>query len=202
MDRLKKVFKKFYVVSGKSREWRAFVFCLAAIVVFTTTYSMILPAITVEKNATEDVGGLVMEEISPGSTGARAEAPGDIAAVDAESENSGEVQEEKAQQDEAPAADEEKAVSAKAEAGQIAAGTSVKAETGQKAEGTAAGSEDGQTAESTVTEEEKEPVNGEVRTIGDRRPVQSSTLRILQQPEQRPVPVQRRRLSSISIQKL
>ena len=69
MDRLKKIFQKFYVVSRKSREWRAFVFCLAAIVVFTTTYSMILPAITVEKNATEDVGGLVVEETAPGSTG-------------------------------------------------------------------------------------------------------------------------------------
>ena len=169
MDRLKKIFQKFYVVSRKSREWSAFVFCLAAIVVFTTTYSMILPAITVEKSATEDIGGLVMEETSQGSTEAGVEAPGDIAAVHAESENSGEALQDEAQQEEAPAADEEKAVSAKAEAGQIAAGTSARAETEQKAEGTAAGTEDGQTAESTVTEEEKEPVNGEVRTIGDRR---------------------------------
>ena len=124
MDRLKKIFQKFYVVSRKSREWRAFVFCLAAIVVFTTTYSMILPAITVEKSATEDIGGLVMEETSQGSTEAGVEAPGDIAAVHAESENSGE-----AQQEEAPVADEEIAASARTEAGQTAAGTSARAET-------------------------------------------------------------------------
>ena len=169
MDRLKKVFQKFYVVSRKSREWRAFVFCLAAIVVFTTTYSMILPAITVEKNATEDVGGLVVEETAPGSTGAGAEAPGDIAAVDSESETPGEVREEETQQKEAPVADEEIAASARTEAGQTAAGTSARAETEQKAEGTATGTEDGQTAESTATEYAEEPVNGEVRTIGDRR---------------------------------
>ena len=169
MDRLKKVFQKFYVVSRKSREWRAFVFCLAAIVVFTTTYSMILPAITVEKNATEDVGGLVVEETAPGSTGAGAEAPGDIAAVDAESETPGEALQDEAQQEEAPVADEEIAASARTEAGQTAAGTSARAETEQKAEGTAAGTEDGQTAESTATEYAEEPVNGEVRTIGDRR---------------------------------
>ena len=169
MDRLKKIFQKFYVVSRKSREWRAFVFCLAAIVVFTTTYSMILPAITVEKNATEDVGGLVVEETAPGSTGAGAEAPGDIAAVDSESETPGEVREEETQQKEAPVADEEIAASARTEAGQTAAGTSARAETEQKAEGTATGTEDGQTAESTATEYAEEPVNGEVRTIGDRR---------------------------------
>ncbi len=169
MDRLKKIFQKFYVVSRKSREWRAFVFCLAAIVVFTTTYSMILPAITVEKNATEDVGGLVVEETAPGSTGAGAEAPGDIAAVDSESETPGEVREEETQQKEVPVADEEIAASARTEAGQTAAGTSARAETEQKAEGTATGTEDGQTAESTATEYAEEPVNGEVRTIGDRR---------------------------------
>ena len=82
MKSLNKILEEFYRISKKSRPWRTFVFCLAAIVVFTTTYSMILPAITVEKSAAEDVGGLVVEEKASGSAGAGAEAPGDVVTAD------------------------------------------------------------------------------------------------------------------------
>ena len=71
MDKLVKWLEDLIRAQKKSRAWRTFVSCLAAIVVFTTTYSLILPAITVESTATEDVGGLVMEGTDAGSTGAR-----------------------------------------------------------------------------------------------------------------------------------
>ena len=78
MDKLVKWLENLLRAQKKSRAWRTFVSCLAAIVVFTTTYSLILPAITVEQSATEDVGGLVLDEADPGSTGAEAEAPGEV----------------------------------------------------------------------------------------------------------------------------
>ena len=86
MDKLVKWLEDLIRAQKKSRAWRTFVSCLAAIVVFTTTYSLILPAITVESTATEDVGGLVMEGTDAGSTGAQAEAPGEVVTVDAENE--------------------------------------------------------------------------------------------------------------------
>ena len=55
MKRLEKILENFIKVSKKSRLWRTFVYCLAVIIVFTTTYSLILPAITVEKSGTENV---------------------------------------------------------------------------------------------------------------------------------------------------
>ena len=84
MDKLVKWLENLIRVQKNSRAWRTFVSCLAAIVVFTTTYSLILPAITVEQSATEDVGGLVLDEADPGSTGAEAEATGEVVSVDAE----------------------------------------------------------------------------------------------------------------------
>lgn len=86
MDKLVKWLEDLIRAQKKSRAWRTFVSCLAAIVVFTTTYSLILPAITVESTATEDGGGLVMEGTDAGSTGAQAEAPGEVVTVDAENE--------------------------------------------------------------------------------------------------------------------
>ena len=94
MKGLEKILEYIIRVSKKSRTWRTSVFCLAAIVVFTTTYSLILPAITVEKSATENVGGLVMEEADPGSTGAEAEAPGEVMTADAENETPDETLQE------------------------------------------------------------------------------------------------------------
>ena len=88
MNNLGKILNELFKASKKSGAWRTFVFCLAAIVVFTTTYSLILPAITVEKSAAEDVGGLVVEEENHGSTGVGTEAPGDVVTVDAENVSS------------------------------------------------------------------------------------------------------------------
>ena len=88
MDKLVKWLENLLRAQKKSRAWRTFVSCLAAIVVFTTTYSLILPAITVESSTTDSVGGLVMEEADPGSTGAGVEASGDVVTVEAENEPS------------------------------------------------------------------------------------------------------------------
>ena len=165
MDKLVKWLENLLRAQKKSRAWRTFVSCLAAIVVFTTTYSLILPAITVEQSATEDVGGLVLDEADPGSTGAEAEAPGEVVTVDADNETTGETSDEnpdEVAQEEAPAAEEEAAQTAPTEE------TASENKTTQSA---ASQTETAQTSESkaAVAEEVREPVNGEVQTIGDKR---------------------------------
>ena len=154
MKGLEKILEYIIRVSKKSRTWRTSVFCLAAIVVFTTTYSLILPAITVEKSATENVGGLVMEEADPGSTGAEAEAPGEVMTADAENETPDETLQEEVPDasSQTPSSENDSSENGTAQP------ASSQTETAQAAESTAA-----------VDEEVKEPVNGEVRTIGDRR---------------------------------
>ena len=165
MDKLVKWLENLLRAQKKSRAWRTFVSCLAAIVVFTTTYSLILPAITVEQSATEEVGGLVLDEADPGSTGAEAEASGEVVTVDADNETTGETSDEnpdEVAQEEAPAADEEAADTAATEE------TPSENKTTQSA---ASQTETTQTSESkaAVAEEVREPVNGEVQTIGDKR---------------------------------
>ena len=154
MKRLEKILENLIQVSKKLRQWRTFVYCLAAIVVFTTTYSLILPAITVEKSATENVGGLVMEEADPGSTGAEAEAPGGVMTADAENETPDETLQEEvpdaSSQTASPGDDSSENGTAQPESSQT--------QTAQIAESTA-----------VVDEEVKEPVNGEVQTVSDRR---------------------------------
>ena len=147
MNNFGKILKELYKASKKSGAWRTFVFCLAAIVVFTTTYSLILPAITVEKSAAEDVGGLVMEEENPGSTGAGTEASGEVVTVDAENASS-EAAESSAEQED--------------RTGEEPASASVSEPSGQVQ---AVYDE----AEKEDAAEYREPVNGEVQTIGDRR---------------------------------
>ena len=157
MDKLVKWLENLIRVQKNSRVWRTFISCLAAIVVFTTTYSLILPAITVELSATEDVGGLVLDEADPGSTGAEAEATGEVVSVDAENETSNETV-----QKDVPDADEETdqtASTGEAPSESNATPSVVsRTETAKASESTAA-----------VAEEVKEPVNGEVQTIGDKR---------------------------------
>ena len=142
MDKLVKWLENLLRAQKKSRAWRTFVSCLAAIVVFTTTYSLILPAITVESSATDSVGGLVVQEADPGSTGTWAEASADVVTVEAENETP-----EDAAAEEAPAEDS-----------YSAADTSSASETAKPAESTPA-----------VVPEVKVPANGEVQTIGDKR---------------------------------
>lgn len=86
MNKLGKILEKVIRASKKSREWRSFVYFLAAVVVFTTTYALILPAITVEKSKTDSVGGLVVEEADQGSMGAGAEASEDVHTAKAQNE--------------------------------------------------------------------------------------------------------------------
>ena len=96
------------------------------------------------------VGGLVVQEADPGSTGTGAEASADVVTVEAENETP-----EDAAAEEAPAAYEE---SAPAEDSYSAADTSSASETAKPAESTPA-----------VVPEVKVPANGEVQTIGDKR---------------------------------
>ena len=44
------------------KRWKRIVTVLAAIMTFVTTYALILPAITVEKNGTGEVGGMFLEQ--------------------------------------------------------------------------------------------------------------------------------------------
>ena len=46
----------------KMKRWQRIVTVMAAIITFVTTYALILPAITVEREAVDDVGGLYLEE--------------------------------------------------------------------------------------------------------------------------------------------
>lgn len=152
MNKLEKIFEKLIKDTKKSREWRTFVFCLAAIVVFTTTYSLILPAITVEKNATDSVGGLVTEEANPGSTGAGAEVSEDVVTVEAETEPSDTTEPADAVEEAAESADSSGAASEEPSEASSAASAPVVTE-----------------APAEETTEYREPYNGEVQTYGDRR---------------------------------
>ena len=44
------------------RRWQRVVTVLAAVITFATTYALILPAITVERDNTENVGGMYLEQ--------------------------------------------------------------------------------------------------------------------------------------------
>ena len=43
------------------KRWKRIVTVLAAILTFATTYALILPAITVERNRTDEIGGMYLE---------------------------------------------------------------------------------------------------------------------------------------------
>ena len=95
-----------------------------------------------------------MEEADPGSTGAEAEAPGEVMTADAENETPDETLQEEvpdaSSQTAYPGDDSSENGTAQPESSQT--------QTAQIAENTA-----------VVDEEVKEPVNGEVQTVGDRR---------------------------------
>ena len=48
------------------KRWKHVVTVMAALITFATTYALILPAITVEKNSAGDVGGMYLEREGPG----------------------------------------------------------------------------------------------------------------------------------------
>ena len=46
----------------KLKRWQRVLTVLASVLIFATTYALILPAITVERDSTEDVGGIYLTD--------------------------------------------------------------------------------------------------------------------------------------------
>ena len=96
---MKRLFSWFNILVKKRRElrrWQRTVTVLAAVITFATTYALILPAITVERDKTEDVGGMYLEQeagqdemweenaLEPTDVSLGADQEGDAAAPDAD----------------------------------------------------------------------------------------------------------------------
>lgn len=64
MKRLVEWINLLIIKNRKLKRWQRIVTVLAAIITFVTTYALILPAITVEKEAVEDVAGMYLEDAS------------------------------------------------------------------------------------------------------------------------------------------
>ena len=62
MGRLIKWFNIIIKKQKGANRWQKVVTVMAAMITFATTYALILPAITVEKNSTEEVGGMYLEQ--------------------------------------------------------------------------------------------------------------------------------------------
>ena len=62
MNRVLSSIKKILKDRRFLRRWRYFVTFLASVCVFVTTYNLILPAISVEKDNAENVSGLYLED--------------------------------------------------------------------------------------------------------------------------------------------
>ena len=52
----------FFRIRNRSAEWRALAFITSVIIVFSTTYALILPAITLSSDSVEEVAGIYPEE--------------------------------------------------------------------------------------------------------------------------------------------
>ena len=63
MDFLARVFAEVFKNTRRSKKWRILSTTLAGIVVFVTTYTLILPAITIERSVAEQTPGIFMDEI-------------------------------------------------------------------------------------------------------------------------------------------
>ena len=61
MDWLGKIIKYLTESSKVTRRWKQCIFTLAAIIVFGTTYALILPAITIDRNSVDSAPGMYME---------------------------------------------------------------------------------------------------------------------------------------------
>ena len=70
MTRLLILLSKLLQKHRKMKKWKRIVTTLAAVVTFVTTYALILPAITVEKNRADEVAGLYLEEGTAGEAAA------------------------------------------------------------------------------------------------------------------------------------
>ena len=62
MKRLSVWFNKIIKKRKELKRWQRVVTILAAIITFATTYALILPAITVEVDKTDEVGGMYLEQ--------------------------------------------------------------------------------------------------------------------------------------------
>ena len=62
MQRLLMWFNRIIKKNKELKRWQRIVTALAAVITFATTYALILPAITVEINKTEEVGGMYLEQ--------------------------------------------------------------------------------------------------------------------------------------------
>ena len=70
MTRVLMLLSKLLQKHRKMKKWKRIVTTLAAVVTFVTTYALILPAITVEKNRADEVAGLYLEEGTAGEAAA------------------------------------------------------------------------------------------------------------------------------------
>ena len=62
---MKRLFGWLNIIIKKRKElkrWQRIVTALAAVITFATTYALILPAITVERDNTEDIAGMYLEQ--------------------------------------------------------------------------------------------------------------------------------------------
>lgn len=74
MDSLWKKAAEFLYNRRKDKRWRTIVTCLAAVVVFVTTYALILPAITMDDETAEQEPGVVLVQDEAAAEAAIAEA--------------------------------------------------------------------------------------------------------------------------------
>ncbi len=82
MKTLQKLISKLLKIKQMPRTWRYTITALACVVIFTTTYALVLPAITVDKETAEEDPAIVLEEMSEEVTEKTAEAPAEEAEPD------------------------------------------------------------------------------------------------------------------------
>ncbi len=98
---MKSFFEKvsqFFYTKQNSPAWRVLALLMAGCVVFTTTYSMVLPAITIDQSTAEEMPGVFVEDVE------EPEGYYEEAAVEEEAAPSEEVTEEQAEPENDPAA--------------------------------------------------------------------------------------------------
>ena len=104
MNHLDKIVEHFMRMNKKLKRWKRGVSALAAIVVFVTTYALILPAVTLDVNTASTQAGIDIAESEPVVT----ESAGEVDPEEPQAEEPEEVQEEQEQnEDPAEASDDE-----------------------------------------------------------------------------------------------
>ena len=104
MNHLDKIVEHFIRVNKKLKRWKRGVSALAAIVVFVTTYALILPAVTLDVNTASTQAGIDIAESEPVVT----ESAEEVGPEEPQAEEPEEVQEEQEQnEDPAEASDDE-----------------------------------------------------------------------------------------------